>query len=84
VMADVQKCPVYRFEVSKSAALGAALRAAHAWLAERGKAPSWEDVVRGFSDPVPGSRIDPDPAAAVVYDGLVRTYAECEAAVTGK
>ena len=84
VMADVQKCPVYRFEVSKSAALGAALRAAHAWLAERGKAPSWDDVVRGFSDPVPGSRINPDPAAAVVYDGLVRTYAECEAAVTGK
>ena len=32
VMADVMNCPVLRIEVAKSAALGAALRAAHGWL----------------------------------------------------
>ena len=37
VMADVMNCPVLRIEISKSAALGAALRAAHGWLVDSGK-----------------------------------------------
>ena len=45
IMADVQNCPVFRFEVSNSAALGAALRAARAHLAAGGDAPPWEEVV---------------------------------------
>ena len=35
VLADVMNCRVRRIEVSKSAALGAALRAAHGWLLAR-------------------------------------------------
>jgi xylulokinase len=78
IMADVQKCPVFRFDVSNSAALGAALRAAQAHLSEAGEAAAWEDVVAGFAEPVGGSRIDPNPEAAAVYDGLVDEYAARE------
>ncbi|MGD0651455.1 MAG: FGGY-family carbohydrate kinase, partial [Verrucomicrobiia bacterium] len=93
VMADVMNCPVLRIEVAKSAALGAALRAAHGYLvaqasalAKRGKTVGrdaratdlWEEVVAGFTDPVPDSEIKPNPKAARVYDKLIEKYAECE------
>ena len=79
VMADVHACPVFRFEVSNSAALGAALRAAHAYLAETGAAPKWDEVVRGFVDPIAGSEVRPDPVAVRIYDELLPRYAEFEA-----
>ena len=50
VMADVMNCWVERIEVSKSAALGAALQAAHGWLVQAGKKPKWERVVAGFTN----------------------------------
>jgi xylulokinase len=78
VMADVMNCRVERIEISKSAALGAALRAAHGWLARAGEKPKWEKVVAGFTDPVPNSEIRPDPKAAKVYDQLIEKYARCE------
>jgi xylulokinase len=78
VMADVMNCHVLRIEVSKSAALGAALRAAHGWLVHSGEKPKWEEIVAGFTEPVPGSEIRPNPAAARVYDKLVEKYAACE------
>jgi xylulokinase len=78
IMADVMNCRVLRIEVSKSAALGAALQAAHGWLAATGKNPRWEKLVAGFSDPVPNSEIRPDKRAAKIYDGLIEKYAACE------
>ena len=78
VMADVMNCRVERIEVSKSAALGAALRSAHGWLAASGQKPAWEQVVAGFTDPVPNSEIRPDPKAVKVYDRLIEKYARCE------
>jgi xylulokinase len=84
VMANVHKCPVYRFEVSNSAALGAALRAAQAALQESGESADWGWIVDGFTDPVPGSRIEPDPDASAMYDGLVDDYAEREKEVLGR
>ena len=77
-MADVMNCRVVRIEISKSAALGAALRAAHGWLVQAGEKPKWEKVVAGFTDPVPNSEIRPDPKAAKVYDRLIEKYARCE------
>jgi sugar (pentulose or hexulose) kinase len=71
-------CPVLRIEVSKSAALGAALRAAHGWLVQAGEKPNWEKVVAGFTDPVPNSEIRPNPKATRVYDQLIKKYAACE------
>jgi xylulokinase len=78
VMADVMNCRVERIEVSKSAALGAALRAAHGWLVHGGEKPQWEKVVAGFTDPVPNSEIKPNPKAAKVYNRLIQKYAACE------
>jgi len=78
VMADVMNCRVERIEISKSAALGAALRAAHGWLVAAGKKPAWEQLVAGFTDPVPNSEIRPNPKAAKVYDQLIEKYARCE------
>jgi xylulokinase len=79
VMADVMNCRVERVEISKSAALGAALRAAHGWLVRAGEKPKWEKVVAGFTDPMPNSEIRPNPAAKV-YDRLIEKYAACECA----
>ncbi|HVM59470.1 MAG TPA: FGGY-family carbohydrate kinase [Verrucomicrobiae bacterium] len=78
IMADVFDCPVVRIEVAKSAALGAALRAAHGWLAHRGQKPRWQDVVAGFTDPIPNSEVRPNATAARVYDKLVEKHAACE------
>jgi xylulokinase len=78
VLADVMNCRVLRIEVSKSAALGAALQAAHGWLAASGKEPKWDKLTAGFCQPVPGSEIRPDKKAARIYDKLVEKYATCE------
>ena len=78
IMADVMNCRVLRIEISKSAALGAALRAAHGWLVHSAEKPKWEEIVAGFTEPVPGSEIRPNPAATRIYDKLVEKYAECE------
>jgi xylulokinase len=81
ILADVMNCRVLRIEVSKSAALGAALSAAHGWLVAANKNPKWEKVVAGFTAPVPGSEIRPDAKAARIYDKLVEKYAACESDV---
>jgi xylulokinase len=78
VMADVMNCRVERIEISKSAALGAALRAAQGWLVHAGEKPKWEKVVAGFTAPVPNSEIRPNPKATRVYDQLIKKYAACE------
>ena len=79
ILANVMRCPVSRIEVGKSAALGAALRAAHGWLLHAGKKPMWRDVVAGFTDPVPDSEVRPNTQAARVYDKHVKRYADLEA-----
>jgi len=78
IAADVTNCRAERIEVSKSAVLGAALRAAHGWLVQAGEKPEWEKVVAGFTDPVPNSEIRPNPKATRVYDKLIEKYARCE------
>ena len=77
-IANVLNCRVRRIEVSKSAALGAALQAAHGYLSETNKPQSWKKLVAGFSDPIPGSEIRPDKKAVAVYNRLIRKYAACE------
>jgi len=78
VMADVQNADVYQFEVGNSAGLGAALRAAHADLKASKKEAPWEDIVKGFAEPVKASRVKPNKAAAKVYREFLKLYAACE------
>jgi len=78
IMADVMNCSVRRIEVSKSAALGAALRAAQGWLVASGEKAKWKEVIAGFADPIPNSEIRPNAKAVKVYDELIKKYARCE------
>jgi xylulokinase len=78
VMADVMNCRVLRIEISKSAALGAALQAAHGWLVATGKKPDWKNTTAGFTTPVLNSEIRPNKKAARIYDKLIEKYAACE------
>ena len=78
VLADVMNCRVLRIEVSKSAALGAALLAAHGWLTAAGEKPQWSKLVAGFTNPVAGSEVHPDKKAAKIYDRLLEKFAQCE------
>jgi xylulokinase len=78
IMANVFNCPVARIEVANSAALGAALRAAHGWIAHSGKKSRWQDVIAGFTDPLPDSEIRPSATSARVYGELMEKYAKHE------
>ena len=81
VMADVMGCPVHQFEVSKTAALGAALRAAQAWQKASGKPLAWAQIVAGFTDPLMSSEVRPSVGSAAVYAALLPRYADFEAKV---
>lgn len=69
LLADVFNTPVARLKVSASAALGAALRAA-----EAGCGIPMESLEKSFCQTEPGSRLEPNPGSAEIYDPLVKTY----------
>ena len=74
VLADVHGADVYQFEVGKSAALGAALRAYHADRKSDGEEIPWEEAIAGFAEPVKESRVSPDPGRATLYRDFLRLY----------
>jgi xylulokinase len=82
-MADVFGATVFQLEVGNSAALGAALRAAHADL-KADAAEGWDDVIRGFAEPLVESRLEPDPRRREHYRELISVYAACEAHALGR
>ena len=84
VMADVFGTDVYQFEVANSAALGAALRAAHADLNADGRTMNWEEVISGLAEPVAASRLIPDADHHGIYRDLIPVYAACEAHALGQ
>jgi xylulokinase len=70
VVADVFQAPVERLAVANSAALGAALRAAH------GCGLDLTALQAVFCAPAPDSRLAPNPAAGPVYDQAVARFKE--------
>ena len=78
VMANVFGVDVYRSDVENSAALGAALRAYHADRLASGEPVSWRTVVSGFTDPISGHRVSPNPQHAIAYKALRNDYAMLE------
>ncbi|HNR98170.1 MAG TPA: FGGY-family carbohydrate kinase [Planctomycetota bacterium] len=78
IFADVHGADVYQFEVSASAALGAALRAFHGERKAAGAPLPWPEVVQGFTAPVPASRIAPRREYRERYAELKRLYRMCE------
>lgn len=80
VIADVFGVDVYRQEVTNAAALGAALRAAHAGLKAEGREAQWEEVTAGFSDRA-RMRLHPRSEHHAIYRELIPRYAAFEAGV---
>jgi xylulokinase len=78
VLADVFGAPVFQFQATNSAALGAALRAWHAHALANGEAISWDDVIAGFAEPIAESRIDPVPENVRVYREMGERHAVLE------
>jgi|MDTC01.1.fsa_nt_gb xylulokinase len=78
IFADVHGCPVQPFETTNAAALGGALRAAHAHTRASGRQTDWRDTVAPFTTPPAELRIEPDPANRAVYDSLLETYGTIE------
>jgi xylulokinase len=79
VMADVFDAEVFQLQSGNSAALGAALRACHADRMADRQPISWEEVVSGFAEPRPDSRIVPVRENVVIYRALIEEYAAREA-----
>ena len=68
ILADVHNCRVLRSEVSKSTALGAALRAAYGFFDNL----TWREAVSGFTDPIPA--VEPHLRSTRIYDALIEKY----------
>jgi xylulokinase len=83
-MADVFGADVYQFEVGNSAALGAALRAAHADISSRAPRVEWDDLLRGFAEPIARTRLEPDRWRRAWYRDWMQVYAACEAHALGR
>jgi xylulokinase len=87
VIAQVFGTEVHSFEIKESAALGAALRAAHCCQTAKGKHVTWQELTRPFlrQDPVQVAR--PDKKQVEIYqnkNGLLDVYQACEAFVLGQ
>lgn len=74
IMADVFQAPVYRQITANGAALGAALRAAHAWTKDTLGDADWDHIVTPFTQPDLESEVKPNPENAEVYDHLLKVY----------
>jgi xylulokinase len=84
VMADVFGAEVCLFDVTNSAALGAALRAYHADAVSRDEGASWKEILSGFAEPVRETSIAPDRARHAMYEDLLDVYGACESFALGR
>jgi len=78
IMADVFDAPVFRQETANGAALGAALRAAHAYKTGEDGQADWEQIVAPFTKPLDSSRVSPQPEAVALYEEKRKEYAAFE------
>ncbi len=81
IAADVFNCPVVQLSVSKSSALGAALRAAFSYAREHGEAISWEGLTKNFLVSLTKAKIMPHAGAHEIYKKMQKKYALCEESV---
>lgn len=75
IAADVFQCPVRRSNVTNTAALGAAVRAAHAI----DRAAGWDRLVQQAVEPQLSAAVEPRRDFASVYALLTQEYAALEA-----
>jgi sugar (pentulose or hexulose) kinase len=81
IISDVFNAEVHSFEAKDSAALGAAVRAAHCHLASRGKPRSWKELTDLYLTGKAADVVYPDGDAVRIYHGnggLLRVFESCE------
>jgi len=81
VISQVFGTEVCVFELKESAALGAAVRAAHCCRNAQGTAVSWEESTAPYADITAADTIRPSKAAVEIYqhpNGLLGVYDACE------
>jgi len=81
VISQVFGAEVRSFEVKESAALGAAIRAAHVFLNDQGRSIEWQELYKTLVRPNTRAIIRPSPEAVEVYhrqNGLLSHYQACE------
>jgi glycerol kinase len=85
-MADVFGVDVQTLEVKESAALGAALRAAHSWLHDHDTPVGWNELRGAVVKTGAGGIVKPSADASRRYhapNGLLAVYAACEKFIFG-
>jgi xylulokinase len=81
VISQVFGAEVRSFEVKESAALGAAIRAAHAFLHARNAPVAWSDLFKSVARPNVKEILRPPAEAVEIYQGpkgLLSLYKACE------
>ena len=81
VISQVFNAKVYAFEVKNSAALGAAIRAAHCYLSHKRDSVSWRELTDPYVKDKMTDKIKPDPDVARIFhgeNGLLEVYKVCE------
>ena len=87
MVAQVFGSPVRTFEVKESAALGAALRAAHYCQNRNGIPVTWESVAGPFLTGRSGRVAEPEPSQVEVYrgrNGMLEIHEACESFFLGQ
>ena len=81
VISRVFGIQVCSFEIKESAALGAAIRAAHCGLFNTGSEISWTELIAPYLTQTAEDVLTPSPAEVEIYhhkNGLLRVYDACE------
>ncbi len=81
IISDVFNAEVQSFEVRDSAALGAAIRAAHCHLNNQEISKRWKELIDPFIQNKVADIVQPDKDAVEIYhgtNGLLNLYAVCE------
>ena len=78
IIANIFNTRVVRFEISDSAALGAAIRSAKAYYDSIDVKKSWQDIVDNYLNIQKSEIIEPDKKYKSLYDELLIVYKKCE------
>ncbi len=87
VIAQVFGAEVRTLEIKESAALGAALRAAHAWFTRSAQPWTWQELFESLVKSVASRAALPSPQTLPVFrdpKGLLSVYAACERHALGE
>lgn len=84
IAADIFGVPVVTLATAEGAALGAAIQAAHAWSTSQGAEVSYEQLCGKWVELDDATRVNPDPARASLYRGMLDRLVGLTQTLAGK